>query len=199
MTKEWEDNFDALMSWLDPDRELAGQKYEAIRHSIIQIFKWRGCFDAEDLADEAITRVTNKVPEITPGYKGDPALYFYAVAKRLAFETTRRYQSRAEIENPDRLQDRPADDPEESREAEYECLDECLKKLPPAERQLILLYYQQDKSQIDHRKQLGLRYGLSATALRVKVHRIRLTLHGCIDKCLAVQTKTEMDLPENHG
>ena len=191
MTKKWEDNFDALLNWLDPDRESAGRKYEEIRHSLIVIFTWRGFSDAEDLADETITRVINKVPEITPEYTGDPALYFYAVAKRQVFEVLRRQQRRKELETPEKLRDRVADEEPNDREPEYECLGKCLSELPAADRELILRYYQQEQPKIDYRRDLSSIYGLAPNALRVKVHRIRTILHQCIDRCL--EKGSEMD------
>jgi RNA polymerase sigma factor (sigma-70 family) len=184
MTKTWEDNFDALLAWLDPDRDSAGRKYEEIRRSLILIFQWRGVCDAEDLADETITRVINKVPEIVPGYTGSPALYFYAVAKRLAFEVSRRYQTRVELENPEKLPEPTSEDERNNRESEYECLEKCLKRLSTDDRELILLYYQQEQPKIDHRRELARTYNLVPNALRVKVHRIRAVLHTCINKCL---------------
>jgi RNA polymerase sigma factor (sigma-70 family) len=189
MTKKWEDNFDALLTWLDPDREKAGRKYEDIRHSLVVIFEWRGCFDAEDLADETITRVLRKVPDLVDGYTGDPALYFYAVAKRLAYEVSRRHQVRAELEDLETLRHPQVNDGEQNkREPELECLDKCLAQLSPADRELILLYYQQDQPKIDYRRELARRYGLVPNALRVKVHRIRATLHACINECLGKAT-----------
>jgi RNA polymerase sigma factor (sigma-70 family) len=185
MKKKWEDNFDLLLKWLDPDRERAGRKYEDIRHSLIVIFQWRGLCDAEDLADETITRVINKVPEIAAGYEGEQAAYFYAVAKRLAFEVSRRQHTKVEIENPERLPNLAVEEEERNnREAAYECLENCLNKLSPADRDLILLYYQQEQPKIDYRRELARRYGLAPNTLRVKVHRIRATLQSCVNKCL---------------
>lgn len=193
MTKRWEDNFDALLTWLDPDRESAGLKYEEIRHSLILIFEWRGFNDAEDLADETITRVMNKVPEIANGYAGDPAHYFYAVAKRLCFEVVRRQQAKGEIENLEKLPRPAVTDELRDRETKHECLDKCLSELAPADRELILLYYQQDQPKIDYRRELARRYDLAPNALRVKVHRIRATLQRCLNKCLKQRSEAETD------
>ena len=193
MTKRWEDNFGALLNWLDPDPESAGRKYEEIRHSLILIFEWRGYCDAEDLADETITRVMNKVPEIVKGYTGDPALYFYAVAKRLSFEVVRRHQAKIEIENLEKLPEPAVNNEPRRREAHYECLDVCLSKLSVADRELILLYYQQEQPKIDYRRELAQKYGLAPNALRVKIHRIRATLHACINKCLGQRSEAETD------
>ena len=46
-----------LLEWLDPNLDLAGEKYEEIRRGLIKIFGYRGCSDAEGLADETINRV----------------------------------------------------------------------------------------------------------------------------------------------
>ena len=184
MTKEWEHNFDALLAWLDPDRERAGQKYEEIRENLINIFSWRGCYDAEDLADEAITRVTQKVAHLAVHFKGDPGLYFYAVARNMLWEVSRRELNRTSPEVLDGLSDNIPEVPLNDFEREYECLQECLQKLPAGDRELVLLYYQQDQPKIVYRKELGRRLGMAPNNLRVKVHRIRATLHACIVKCL---------------
>jgi hypothetical protein len=58
------DNFEQLLTWLDPDRDIAGQKYEVIRTRLIRVFELRGCFKAEELTDETINRVTAKIHRI---------------------------------------------------------------------------------------------------------------------------------------
>ena len=88
MAREWKlskDLFDALLVWLDPDRELAACKYEEIRSRLIRIFKSRGSPVAEDLADETFDRVARKLDEIAGSFSGDPALYFYGVGHRHHF------------------------------------------------------------------------------------------------------------------
>ncbi len=196
MTKRWEDNFEALLTWLDPDREQAGAKYEDIRHSLIHIFSWQGCVDAEELADETITRVTKKVPELVPGYTGDPALYFYGVAKKMRLEIMRRAPPDAppsleNIKDPNR-DPNEANDPNESENV-YDCLDECLGKLATADHELVLLYHQQEQPKIESRKALARQIGINANNLRVKVHRIRAGLHKCIENCVRQKTANEMD------
>ena len=181
MAKRWEENFDALLNWLDPDRDRAGTKYEEIRESLINIFSWRGFKDAEDLTDETISRVTAKIAEVATTYKGDPAVYFYAVAKKLFFEAYRRDQRVGELPvNPSAESTNPPEDDK----PELDCLDECLSHLPAADRELILLYYQQDQPKIRQRKELAKRLQISPNTVRVRTHRIRLVLYGCIEKCL---------------
>ncbi len=180
MAKHWEENFEALLNWLNSDRDRAGIKYEEIRESLINIFNWRGFKDAEDLADEAISRVAAKVVEIAKNYSGDPALYFYAVAKKLFFEARRRdlrvavLPSSPSAQSPVCTDDKP----------EFVCLDQCLNELPASDRKLILLYYQPDEPTIGHRKELAKSLGWTTNAMRIRVCRIRLVLNACMENCL---------------
>ena len=185
MAKRWEENFDALLNWLDPDRDRAGIKYEEIRESLINIFSWRGFKDAEDLADETISRVTARVLEVAKEYHGEPELYFYGVAKKLFFETHRRDQKVAALP-PNPSAESPKQQLEDDK-PEYECLDQCLDELLAADRELILLYYQQDEPKIRHRKELAKRLGCTLNTIRIRACRIRLILYACIQKCLESQ------------
>ena len=47
-------SLDRLLMSLDPDREVAGRKYETLRKGVVRFFEWRGCRSAEEYADEAI-------------------------------------------------------------------------------------------------------------------------------------------------
>lgn len=183
MAKAWEENFDALLSWLDPDRNRAGTKYEEIRQTLIKIFSWRGFKDAEDLTDETISRVTAKVLEVSRDFRGDPAVYFYAVAKKLVLEAYRRDQRRASLpENPSaNIVTLDYDD-----KAEHKCLNQCLNELPADDRELILLYYQQDEPKIPLRKALAKRFKVTPNTIRVRAYRIRIVLYTCIEKCLGI-------------
>ena len=179
MNKEWiltRESFDTLLDWLDPDREQAGRKYEAIRTRLIKILACRGCYEPEDLADETINRVTNKLKEIAETYSGEPAPYFYGVANKVHLEYLRR-------KPPPPLPARH-DDSEEI-EQEYWCLDRCVGDLTPDNRELVLQYYQEDKqAKIDCRKRLAEQLGIALNALRIRAHRIRQTLQDCVKECL---------------
>jgi RNA polymerase sigma factor (sigma-70 family) len=181
MIKEWaltQDAFDQFLQWLDPDREQAGSKYEAIRRRLIRIFTCRGCQDPEDLADETINRVARKVQEINANYVGDPALYFYGVARNVYLEHVKK--------RPAPL---PVPDPDPVREQDYECLEKCLAGLTPANREMVLDYYRQEKqAKIDHRKLLAQRLGIAPNALRIRLHRVRAALQECMDNCLKQAT-----------
>ncbi|HEX3560756.1 MAG TPA: hypothetical protein VHU19_16245 [Pyrinomonadaceae bacterium] len=168
--------FDSLLAWLDADREQAGKKYENIRLRLIRIFTCRGRLDAEELADETINRVTLKAATVSKGYVGDPALYFYGVAHKVFLESVRKPPAAAAPP--------PAANSDEV-EREYQCLEDCMEQLPHGNRELVLEYYRDEKrAKINHRKELAERMGIAPNALRIRAHRIRLTLQQCVRACL---------------
>ena len=192
MTKDWEltkEQFDRLLNWLDPDRDLAGKRYEAIRLRLLKIFTCRGCSEADDLADETINRVTAKLAEIEGSYTGDQALYFYGVAQKVHMEYIRRRPPVQESLRPGHEfggQTAWPFDLSDDLERDYVCLERCMDRLPVENRQLVLEYYQQERrAKIDHRKRMADQLGIAVNALRIRAHRIRLQLQQCVQSCLA--------------
>jgi DNA-directed RNA polymerase specialized sigma24 family protein len=173
--------FDDLLSWLEPDRDKAGEKYESIRQALIELFEAWQCCDPDELADDCINRVGTRLEEIVLTYSGEPALYFYGVAKMVRHEYFRKTR-------PLELKETFAgsvDGPDEEKERLHACLDECLGKLPPKDKDLVLMYYEGDKrKKIDSRKRLSTELDLSGNTLRVRVYRIRGILEQCILRCL---------------
>ena len=193
MKKDWvltQDAFDTLLDWLDADRERAGRKYELIRLRLIKIFTCRGCHQAEELADETINRVVARVVELTSGYQGDPALYFYGVSHKVHLEYLRKAHNQP-INLPlatESNQNTQAIDLTSDIEPEYQCLERCLDQLPPDNRDLVLRYYQQErKAKIEQRKSLATELGIAVNALRIRAHRIRLVLQRCVRDCIEQQ------------
>ena len=177
--------FEKLLVWLNPNREQAGKKYEEIRRRLIIILTCRGCVCAEDLADETINRVARKVPEIVNTYVGDPSLYFYGVAHKVHLEYVRK--------KPDPVPPAPLDCLEET-EQEYECLEQCMKRLTSKSRELVLEYYQEERrAKIDRRREQATRLGIASNALRIRACRIRANLQDCVIECLKQRTQDETD------
>jgi RNA polymerase sigma factor (sigma-70 family) len=187
MSKHWtlnQESFDRLLAWLDPDREESARKYEKIRQALIQIFTWRNLPEAEELADETINRVTQRINEIASQYTGDPARYFYGVAKNLIKEYERKQRAEVALEGQELALVSPKEDVA-AIDLTYECLRVCLEQLSPSKRELVLAYYLKEKqAKIDYRDALAQRLNVNPNALRVQVHRIRISLQSCIEKCL---------------
>lgn len=171
--------FDLLLKWLGPDRERGGQKYEEIRRRLIRFFECRGVAYADELADETINRVSRRLPEIICDYSGNPASYFYGVANKVHLEYLKK---NASVELPAAL---PAPEPDEQVEEKAGCLDECLGRMTPQNRELMLEYYCGSKQEkIDGRKSLAARLGIGQNALRIRAYRLRLILQTCVFACL---------------
>jgi DNA-directed RNA polymerase specialized sigma24 family protein len=179
MNKNWvlsQEAFDALLDWLDSDREQAGIKYEEIRGRLIMIFAGRGCVEAEDLADETINRVTQRLSTIREEFTGDPTRYFFGVANFVHMEYMRR--------KPPQPPPLPPSDSDQV-EIEYRCLEHCIDSLSAENRHLLLKYYgAEGRSKVDHRRQLADELGIAPNALRIRAYRIRLGLQECVEKCI---------------
>jgi DNA-directed RNA polymerase specialized sigma24 family protein len=173
--------FDQFLSLLDLDRDRAGENYETLRRNLIQLFIWRGCRDPESHADETINRVIRKIDE---GEEvRDVIAYAHGVARRLLLEIFKK-QEREQI-GIDELPPLVAQPEEHDDETGVLCLRRCLNRLPEESRQLIVLYYQGEKSaKIENRKRLA--EGLSVTlgALRYRAFDLRQRLQGCIERCM---------------
>ncbi len=178
------DDFDNLLNWLHADRDQAGKKYEDIRRGLIEIFNYKGCAEAEDLADATINRVARRVKEIRDDYQGQPERYFYGVAKKVHLEYLKQHPT---VELPASLESPQQEDVEK----QYNCLEQCLKKLTNSNRTLILQYYRERKqAKIESRRALRQMLNLKSSALRVRVFRIRETLEKCVRSCLELEDET---------
>lgn len=187
-TKE---QFDGLMAWLGSSTEDPGDKYETIRQSLVKLFVWNGCWDAEDLADETIDRVMRRVPEIAIDYSGDPALYFYGVARMMLRERRRdkTISTDSQLLEVRVVTTSGQNNEDDEIHSKFKCLDECIAKLPAESRELILDYYQEEKrAKIDFRRQIAERMGTDVENLRVRVFRIRASIYKCMEKCLDAMT-----------
>lgn len=169
--------FDALLAWLDSSREAAGHKYEIIRSGLIRIFISQGFNDAEDLADQTINRVINKLPEIRAGYVGEPARYFHGVARNIILEARRRKEIVTD-KIPERLN-------QVSKTTDrYDCLLKCLNLLSSEKRELILDYYlYEGRDKIDHHRRMAQELSITEGALRTRAHHTRCALEKCVLQC----------------
>jgi RNA polymerase sigma factor (sigma-70 family) len=181
---KWEitrEAFDRLLACLDPDRERAGEQYEALRYKLIKFLEWRGCLAAEEYADETLNRVARKIDEGET--IRDLSSYCSAVARLVLHEALRKQ------EREQRALDRePAAPHTDTPEADHRigCFEECLRSLPVESRELIREYYVDEKrAKIDRRRQLADRMGIPLNALRIRAHRIRAKLEHCVASCVS--------------
>lgn len=165
--------FERFLRWLGPDPESAARKYELIRDRLIMMFRARRCVFAEDLADTTFERVARKLTFITTEFTGDPARYFYGVAKKVYLE----YQHQVILQNARAKLTIPTNNDDPHLENMLVQLDKALDRISNSDRELILLYYTgSGKNKINHRRALAKQFGVGPNALRLRVFRIRREL-----------------------
>ena len=178
------EGFEEILTWLNPDREVAAEMYVELRHDLSKIFAWRGFNDPEELTDDVFDRVARKVHDVRPTYDGDPRLYFRAVANNVIKEKRKTLKTHVSIESVEPPTQQVANRADETEKLE-DCLQSCLQELSSDKRELILAYYAKEKqAKIDHRSELAKSYGMPVETLRVKAYRIRVSLEHCIERCL---------------
>lgn len=149
----------------------------------------KGFSDAEDLADEAISRVTKRLPEIRDSYIGDPARYFHGVARHILLETYRRKEIASDVSPVAGIQIT-------NRSDEYDCLQRCLQFLSSVKRELILDYHvYEGHDKIEHHRIMAEELGISEGALRGRAHHIRISLEKCVLECIQNLRKGTKPVP----
>lgn len=189
-----QEEFDALLAWVDADRDRAGTiLYQEICPKLIKLLERRQCDESEVLAYETINRVSHQVKVIAITYEGDPALYFYGVVRNVYLEWLDEEKKKRKFLDEEKRKKNDFDygsprssDPRKEVERIHQYLEKCRQRLEdPADRTLILKYYQKERrSKIEHRKQLADELGITLNNLRMRIHRINLTLRKCIVDCL---------------
>jgi DNA-directed RNA polymerase specialized sigma24 family protein len=171
--------FDELLHKLDSDRDRAGNIYQETRDNLIRFFAWRGCPFPEDHADETINRVAKRVSEgeevreLTKYFFGVARLLFLEIQK----ERTRALHAFANLPQ--------ADDGFDSNETRLDCLKQCLESISADQRDLIIAYYQGEKSRkIHNRQRLSERLRIPINTLRMRALRLRDQLEACVEACL---------------
>lgn len=145
-----------------------------VRGQLVRFFVWRGSAAAEDLADETLERVAQKLATGEP--IADVRKYLVGVARLVALETARRAVA-SPAGAPSDEECAPAGDAEDRLHA----LEQCLGKLPQDERALLLAYLDGDgQDRIQKRKELAKQRAIAAGALRLRAHRLRLAVEHCV-------------------
>jgi len=174
--------FDKLLIALGGDRESGSDKYLEIRTNLTRFFEWRGCPFPDDHADETINRMAKKVDEGEEIL--NPSGYAMGVARLVVLEIVKGRQ-KEQSALTEIGQQSEAYEVEDDGEGRLTCLRSCLQTLSADNRELILQYYQGEKSEkIQNRKKLMERLGVPVNTLRMRALRLRERLQGCVEECL---------------
>lgn len=189
LKQDWvptESAFRNFLSWLGDGDDSRGERYLEMRRRLVCYFDRKQCFAADELADETLNRVARRLEEEGTITDAGPAQYCYLTAKFVFMEHLRK--SRHEVSvgsdlSSVKLSNHTAATDPAARNL-LECLESCLAKLFPLDRNLILEYYSGEKQEkIRRRKQLAEKLALTLNALSIRACRIRNQIETCVIKC----------------
>jgi DNA-directed RNA polymerase specialized sigma24 family protein len=176
---------DGLLARLDDDRDRAALRYEQLRSRLQALFGWWGTENTHELADRTLDRVAAKLQEGAVVPASSLPAYLRGAARLVYYESLREAERE---ENAQRQASIPGDADVQTEET-LRALDACLETVPSADRELILDYYSASGgSNISARRSLAGRLAMSATALRIRAHRLRQRLEECVRARLQAAT-----------
>lgn len=173
------DAFARLLRRLHQDPDHAALEYERLRRALVKFFDWRGAWPPDECADEALDRLAHKLGDTDVQ---DVRKYAYGIARLVFLE-----RRRGPVFSP--VDDLPASTLAAAGQPPgdtgiHDCFDRCLASLPEDGRRLILGYYEGERSaKISNRRRIAAMLGVTDTALRNRVQRLRDRLEQCVRAC----------------
>jgi len=176
------EGFERFLSVLAAEREAAGEQYELVRLKLVKYFELRMSANPDDLADETIDRVARRLAGGERIESPEVMRYVYGVARNVLLES---WKNELRQKKSAFVPAAGEHDDQENAELQLDCFQECLGKIPEENRALLLRYYQHTgRAKIDDRLALARQLTIPANALRIRIHRIKAELQGCMEKCM---------------
>ena len=176
------DNITALLAVLGNTPRERGLQYETLRSKLIFFFSRRSLQFPEDLADEVLDRLGQRISD---GIQiASPPAFALGIARHVAQEQSAK-TSQTQVVDDAFWNNVPAHLPTQIEEKEEKIvrMERCLKKLPPAEAILLKGYYlAMTDNPMQVRKNLAEDMGISQNALRQRVFLARQSLRTCMDE-----------------
>jgi DNA-directed RNA polymerase specialized sigma24 family protein len=163
--------FDQLFLLLEPEAQFVDVGFRRCRHKLVKFFAWKHCADPDDLADETISRLLKNIGAGLQISSQNPYSYVYAIAGNVFKEHAR---SRGKVVSMVTLEEVPEPTVPDAIDESYVY---CLGQLEPAQRELLREYYLENNRPED----VAEKHELSLNALRLQIHRIKLSLRRCRD------------------
>jgi DNA-directed RNA polymerase specialized sigma24 family protein len=187
LKKNWKldsDAFRHLLQWFDQGNDSNGERYLEIYNRLVSYFDRKNCINPHELADETLNRVARRLSEEKNLIDENPLKFCYLTAKYIFLESLRA-KEKLEISTDELTQELKVakkNNEDLLKEKRLNCLENCTDNLKPNDRELILNYYFGEEK-IKNRRELALKFNLSANALTIKACRIRAKLFDCVKKC----------------
>jgi RNA polymerase sigma factor (sigma-70 family) len=164
-------------------------KYEELSGKLVRFFRFKNVSDPENLSQEVILRLTERLKEHTKSPILEVEHYAFAIARNLIANESQKeshLEFREDLPEISSQNDILSDFIEnETKQLEMICLEKCLSSLSPDSRELLLSYYRERTFfNPEEREKLAARMGMSPSSARVMVHRLKSRLRSCIEDCL---------------
>jgi DNA-directed RNA polymerase specialized sigma24 family protein len=173
--------FSRLLARLHPDPDQAAAEYERLRHALEKFFDWHCAWPPDECADETLDRLVVKLAADVN--VEDVRAYARGIARLVLLE----WRRRPPLVSMDESRDYATGSlpvPEDDTQALSSCFERCLAALSEETRSLVLDYYVAERrAKIDNRRRLARSLGLSESALRNRVQRVRNRLERCVRTC----------------
>jgi DNA-directed RNA polymerase specialized sigma24 family protein len=180
--------WDALLARLGADPGAVGDEYERLRARTVRFLEWHRCLNPEDTADVVLTRLAIKCEQ------GEPIANVHGYALGIARFVLQEASAIRPVASLD-ANDGPSpavagESQNEAVERRAACLDGCLEQLPKASRELVLRYYEgEGHAKIVQRRNLAASLAITERALRLRVFRVRESLHQCVHQCVGARQR----------
>jgi len=178
--------------WLDPDPRRSQERLARIREKLFSKFGSRWYFTNEDVQDcvqETLKRVIGKVETDPKVRSHEPEDFVNAVANNVLKEKLDEIKRRRKREEEPIDDGIPTENPEDQILTEMEqeqlrnCLYDCMSKLTPVERNIVIERFPLANGHPPERSTMP--RGAWTTAKRVRLHRIiRHRLKPCMNECI---------------
>lgn len=155
-----------------------GSQYEKLRAKLIFFFNRRLLPFPEDLADEVLDRLAQRLAQATE--MNSVQAFALGIARYVAQEQHGKKVHLRGVD-PDFFDNVPAPEVTLSEETEIVRMEQCLKKLSRSESQLLRGYYVlTGRNLMESRRKLSETLGVSQTTLRQRVFLARQRLRDCM-------------------
>jgi DNA-directed RNA polymerase specialized sigma24 family protein len=173
--------FTRLLARLHSDPDQAATEYQRLRHALEKFFDWHCAWPPEECADETLDRLVIKLSTDVP--MDDVRAYARGIARLVLLEWRRRPAPISMDESRDYAAPSSAMQDDDAQALSF-CFERCLGALSDQARSLVLDYYVAERrAKIDNRRRLARGLGLSESALRNRVQRVRNRLERCVQAC----------------
>jgi DNA-directed RNA polymerase specialized sigma24 family protein len=172
-------SLETLLMALAAEPDDAAKAYRIVHARLMRFFSLKNMADPGAMADEVMDRLAASLATRGAEQIGSPAAFALGIARHLLQEEWRRLAREKEAIREWTAVARSEHDDE--KELTMASLDQCLRRMPAAKRELLHSYYAWTGAEkIAHHRRMADELGLTVNALRNRLLRARTELLACL-------------------